>query len=147
MNKYFHHTAVVLLFAAAIFFSACSKEEVDNQKPVIEIEEPLDHAHFHPGDIIHFDAEFSDNVALSQFKIDIHYGGDHGHKNSATTLKWSYEYIGELSGRNKHIHMDIPVPAHAQAGEYHFLVYCTDKAGNEAFVALEIEIEDHNPKK
>ena len=133
------------LLSASVFFWSCSSDETDTEKPVIEISSPADHAHFHPGDIIHFDAEFSDNVGLKQFKIDIHWGEGHDHKSGQHDdhgHAWSYEYIGELYGRNKHIHMDITIPEDAKHGEYHFLVFVTDKAGNEAFVALEIEIED-----
>ena len=138
---------IIFLFMAlaAFGFAACSDDETDTEKPVIQLNEPADHAHFHPGDEIHFDAEFSDNVALKQFKIDIHWGEGHDHKSGQHDdhgHEWSYEYIAELQGRNQHVHMHIDIPEDAKHGEYHFLVYCTDEAGNESFVAIEIEIED-----
>ena len=134
-----------LMISMGLIFQACSDDnEVDTEKPVIEINDPLDGQHFHPGDEIHFDAEFSDNVELNQFKIDIHWGEGHDHKSSQNGEEWTYEYIGELSGRNQHVHMHIDIPENAKHGEYHFLVYCTDKAGNESWVALDIHIEDHD---
>lgn len=134
---------IIIMFA----FMACTDEKIDTEKPEIEVSSPSDHEEFHPGDVIHFDAEFSDNVKLSQFKIDIHYGEGHSHKSAGIEngeIEWSFVYIGELSGRNKHIHLDIPIPSNAKHGEYHFMVYCTDKAGNESWVALEIELVDDN---
>jgi hypothetical protein len=130
---------------AVLSFTACNTEEVDTEKPVITINEPHDHDHFKPGGNIHFDAEFSDNVGLKQFKIDIHYGGDHTHKSTGIKLQdneWSYIYTGDLEGRNKHFQMDISIPEDVKYGDYDFIVYCSDQAGNESFVALEIEIED-----
>jgi hypothetical protein len=138
---------IIVLLGLLIFMglASCSTDEVDTERPVIQLNEPADHAHFHPGDEIHFDAEFSDNVALKQFKIDIHWGAGHDHKSGQDDdhgHEWSFEHIGELQGRNQHIHMHIDIPEDAKPGEYHFLVYCTDEAGNESFVAIEIEIED-----
>jgi hypothetical protein len=133
----------LLLGVAAVGFVACSDEETDTEKPVIQLNEPADHADFHPGDEIHFDAEFSDNVALKQFKIDIHWAEGHDHKSGQDDdHEWSYEYIGDLDGRNQQVQMHILIPEDAKHGEYHFIVYCTDEAGNESFVAIEIEIED-----
>lgn len=141
-----NYRIIFLFLTIAIFgFVACSDEEIDTEKPVIQLNEPITHANFHPGDEIHFDAEFSDNVALKQFKIDIHSGEGHDHKSGQDDdhgLDWSYEYIGELQGHNQQLQMHIDIPEDAKHGEYHFLVYCTDEAGNESFVAIEIEIED-----
>lgn len=123
----------------------CSEDDVDTEKPVIEIIEPHDHEEFHPGDEIHVEIVFSDNVGLKEFKIDIHYGGDHSHKSlKHGEVEWSYIHIEAIEGRNKHVHMHIEIPDNAKHGEYHFLVYCTDQAGNEAMVVLEIEIEDEH---
>ena len=134
--------SIVLAFA---IFTACSSDEIDTEAPRIVVNAPEDHAHFHPGDVILFNADFSDNVALKQFKIDIHYGGDHGHKSVSDDdhgHKWSYEHIGDLSGREQNVQMNITIPEDTHEGEYHFLVFATDEAGNEAQVVLEIEIED-----
>jgi hypothetical protein len=140
-TKNFLYIGLILL----IGFTACNTEEMDTEIPVITINEPHDHEHFHPGGKIHFDADFSDNVGLKQFKIDIHSGEGHTHKSNGIRLQdneWSYVYTGDLEGRNKHVHMDITIPEDAKHGEYHFIVYCTDQAGNESFVALEFEVED-----
>jgi hypothetical protein len=127
-----------------VAFVACSDDGTDTEKPVITLNEPEDHEHFHPGDEIHFDADFSDNVALKQMKIDIHSAEGHDHKSSSVGTEWHWDTIINLSGRNMHKHFHIDIPADAEHGEYHFIVYATDAAGNESFVAIEIEIDDHD---
>ena len=54
----------------------------------------------------------------------------------------NYLHIQDISGIQKQIQMNIPIPLDAETGEYHFVVYVTDEAGNEAFVSLDIEIEE-----
>ncbi len=135
---------IFILSILGLLITACNDDnDIDTNPPQIEVESPHDGQHVHPGEIIHFDAEFSDNVGLGQFKIDIHYGGDHSHKGAfADEPKWSWEHIGDLSGRNRHVHLDIEVPDSIHDGKYHMLVYCTDQAGNESWTALTIYIED-----
>lgn len=136
----------ILLFTALILvFHACSDEETDTQSPLIEVSTPTDDQEFHPGEEIPFNAMFTDNIALSQFRIDIHYGGDHDHKSLNLTnegIQWTFDFIGELTGNTRQVQMDIPIPEDALHGFYHFLVYCTDIAGNESWIALEIIIDD-----
>ncbi len=135
--------SIMLAFA---IFTACSSDEIDTEAPVILLHSPIDHQEFHPGGQIYFHADFSDNVGLSQFKIDIHFGEGHDHKSATSgENEWSYEYIGELEGQDQKVEMYIDIPLDALHGEYDLLVYCTDKAGNESFVFIEIDIEeDHD---
>jgi hypothetical protein len=135
----------VILAALAFTFQACTTEDPDTEPPVIEVQSPADHEHFHAGDVITFEATFTDNIALSQFKIDIHFGEGHDHKSANhddDEIEWHFEYIGDLSGTSQQVSMDIPIPHNAKHGEYHFMVFCTDEAGNESLVNLEIEVED-----
>ena len=60
----------------------------------------------------------------------------------------SYDVSGQ---KTAHIHHhDIVIPANATAGDYHLMVYCTDAAGNESYIARniklsnEVEDEDHH---
>ena len=138
MKKTLFKLTLIVLFFGLI---GCSQDEVDTEKPVIEVNEPLNLAEYHPGDEIHVDIEFSDNVGLKEFKIDIHYGGDHSHKSLLDEVEWSFLHIEAIEGRNKHVSMHIDIPDNVKHRAYDFLVYCTDKAGNEAMVALEIDIE------
>jgi hypothetical protein len=135
----------LVIASMAFTFQACNSEDPDNEPPVIELQSPEDHDHFHPGEVINFSATFSDNIGLGQFKIDIHFGEDHDHKSGNhedDEIEWHFVYIGDLTGVNQNITMEINIPQNAKHGDYHFMVFCTDQAGNESWVNLEIEIED-----
>jgi len=139
-------TLVIISFLIfSPFFKACNKDN-DTEKPVIGLLSPAHGARFHPGDIIHLDAEVSDNVGLEQMKIDIHREGGHTHKSYLLgRIEWHWDSIIDISGRNRHIHLDIPIPANANHGGYHFIIYALDKAGNEAFNSVDIHIDELLP--
>ena len=53
--------------------------------------------------------------------------------------------------KTAHIHHhDIVIPANATPGDYHLMVYCTDAAGNQTYIARNIvlsttaEEDDHH---
>ena len=157
-------TSLILLGAAA--FVSCEKEEVDNEKPVIRLIAPEEGEEIRPGSDIHFDVEFSDNVGLGSYKVDIHWGEGHTHSATLSTRAgeesepfertWlESEFIvsgdepiaGKRSVTVHHHHIVIPqtitvegVEKPIKEGHYHFMVYCTDAAGLETFVAREIVI-------
>lgn len=144
-KKYLLSACSILLISVVTF--SCSKDDEDLKKPVIELISPQDHDEFHPGENIHFEASFSDDTELSEYKIDIHFDDGHDHKSFKDGgYEWHYTHTAKLSGKSQMVHHDISIPADARHGDYHFMVFCTDKAGNESFIALEIEIEDdhHN---
>lgn len=72
------------------------------------------------------------------------------HTKSRRTFSFNRSY--DVSGqKTAHIHHhDIVIPANATAGDYHLMVYCTDAAGNESYIARniklsnEVEDEDHH---
>lgn len=139
-KKYFLSICGVLLISALIV--SCSKDDEDTKKPEIELISPQNHDEFHPGDNIHFEARFSDDTELSEYKIDIHFDDGHDHKSHKHDgHEWHYTYTATLSGKNQMVHHDISIPEDAEHGEYHFMVFCTDKAGNESFIKIDIEIE------
>jgi hypothetical protein len=93
---------------------------------------------------VHFEAEFSDNESLTSYKVNIHPNFDgHGHTYSSDeeVVEFEYEKSWELSGRNASIHHhEITIPENAKPGAYHLMVYCTDAAGNEAHIAVNITL-------
>ncbi len=129
---------------AAFAFIACSNDDADTENPQIVVNSPSDHAPYHMGDEIHFDAEFSDNVALKQIKIDIHFGEGHDHKSAFEGNEWHWDTIADLSDRHQHVQFQIGIPQNTAPGEYHFIVFCTDEAGNESYVPMMIDIEDED---
>lgn len=145
---------VSLMATMAIAFSGC-KEDSDTEKPVIHLEEPAEDDVLQIGDGhgVHFDCEFTDNEALASYKVNIHPNFDgHTHtRSSATeTVDFEFEKTWTLSGRNQSVHHhEIVIPENATPGDYHLMVYCTDAAGNEAHIAVNIELsheggEDHH---
>ena len=78
----------------------------------------------------------------------------HGGNSRAVqeTVDFSFNRSYDVSGqKTAHIHHhDIVIPANATAGDYHLMVYCTDAAGNESYIARniklsnEVEDEDHH---
>jgi hypothetical protein len=141
----------LLFMAFGVLMVSCSKDDKDTTKPQILIEEPAMNQVFYPGDEIHFGAEFIDNVELRSYKIDIHANEDsHDHKSTRGEGEWSFQKSWEFEAgkKNAGIHHDeIVIPAEVDGvpihtGDYHFLVYCTDKAGNESWVSVNIEIQN-----
>ena len=146
----------LLFVASAVVTASCSKnsddpkEEKDTTKPEITLGTPINEASFNPGDAIDFSATFKDNKELSGYKIDIHFNDGHEHKSVTDEGKWSFQksYAFEPGNTDMIVkHNDVRIPTEVDglsiyAGEYHFLVYCTDKAGNEEFVAHNIVIID-----
>ena len=158
MKKVFFTT--VLAISAFVFLS-CEKESIDAERPVIKLIAPEEEEGIKPGSDIHFDAVLTDNVALKSYKINIH-GSFDGHSHSAATraagdvvafektwLEADFIQLGDepIAGKKEarlhHHHMVIPAEIDGKPireGHYHFTIYCTDEAGNESFIAREIEI-------
>lgn len=146
---------------AAGLFTACSDDDdviVDTEAPAITINEPHDDDEVAPGEELHFEAVFTDNVELGSYKIEIHDDfDDHDHavKSSHDVNPFHYEQDftipeGGTSFDAVH-HIEIPTEldgAPLSEGAYHLSVFVTDAAGNqqEAFVDFEIgdEHEDEH---
>jgi hypothetical protein len=135
--------------AISLSAAVSCKEDSDTTKPVINLVAPQDDAVLHIGDEdgVHFDAELSDNEALASYKVNIHPNFD-GHTHSVTkgasdtvTVNFEFEKSWTVSGKNQDIHHhEIKIPENATPGHYHLMVYCTDAAGNESHVAIDVEL-------
>ena len=132
MKKY-----ILPLLSVTLFFSvsltSCKKDEVDNTAPVIaSVSEPLENDTLFSGNELHVDATISDDVELSQLKIDIHSAEGHSHGKIAASGYWEKIVIVNLTGKSQSIHQDIDIPADAAAGKYHVILTAVDKAGNSS---------------
>lgn len=139
-------TKNLILLLTSIFIialiSSCKK--TDDTKPTFTVHEPVSGEVVITGNEIHFEADFSDDTELGQYKIDIHNNFDgHGHGKTESLTPWEESIINDLDGKSKSVHIHIDVPTDIAAGEYHFIVSCTDAAGNEAD-PVEIEITIQN---
>lgn len=125
--------SITLLFS--VFLTSCKKDEVDNTAPVIAtVSEPLENDTLFTGNDLHVDATITDDVELSQIKIDIHSAEGHSHGKIAASGYWEKIVIVNLSGKSQNIHQDIEVPADAAAGKYHVIMTAVDKAGNSSAI-------------
>lgn len=152
MKKYL----ILSVFTAilSLVFTSCGKEETDTVAPVIQLEEPENGEEIRIGSDMHFECDFSDNVMLGSYMIEIHSNFD-GHSHKVATraegetpffLKKPYELTGL---RNSHVHHhDVVIPENTTPGKYHLVVYCTDAAGNQSLVARDIilshDAEEHH---
>ena len=122
----------LLLSAAIVLLSCCKKERSDTIPPVIgniilngvEIDPEAD-----AGDTLFAYVKVADNELLRSAKVEIHGGGGHTHRVTAT---FDYLNIIPLSGALEEINLAIPIPADTEVGEYHFTVQAIDAAGNES---------------
>lgn len=133
------YKVIIAVMLGATVLSACTKNEKDNEKPVITVTEPANNFTVSAGGEIHFEAEFTDNEALAQYSIDIH--GAEGHSHGKMASEWTSTQIVDISGTSKTVHEHIDVAVDADTGDYHMVINCIDAAGNEAdFVEIDFEI-------
>jgi hypothetical protein len=145
INKLFSIICLTAIFFLAL---ASCKEDSDTSKPVINLIEPENGDILQIGNAngVHFDAEFSDNEELASYKVNIHPNFDgHAHarltKSDAETVDFEFTKSWDISGKNTGIHHhEIKIPENATPGHYHLMVYCTDAAGNESHIAVEVEL-------
>ena len=84
--------------------------------------------------------------------LSILYGKSRAAATGEATVDFSFNRSYDISGKKTaHIHHhDIVIPANATPGDYHLMVYCTDAAGNETYIARNIvlsttaEGDDHH---
>lgn len=132
------------LLTFSFIFNACSDDDGDTTKPVIQLDAPAEGANLMIGSDIHLDMDLSDNVMLSSYKIEIH-NNFNGHTHGETratdeTVAFHFDKSWDVSGNvNTHVHHhEIVIPENATPGDYHLMVYCTDAAGNESHIARNI---------
>lgn len=146
MKTTFYLSLTSILLLSTLFVS-CSDDEKqgDTTKPVINLIAPAEGAVLAVGTHIHFDMELEDDVMLGSYKVEIHNnfdGHDHTKAEAGTgeTTPFAYNNSWNVSGQKqaKIHHHEIEIPANATHGNYHLMVYCTDAAGNESYVARNI---------
>lgn len=133
-------TFSLFLAAIALFLISCEEEAGDNTKPQIILIEPANDDTLAIGEDIHFEADFSDDVELRSYKIDIHSAEGHEHKSTLEgefSYSHSWELVSGIKETHQH-HHEILIPEGVEEGKYHFMVYLLDRAGNESWVAIDV---------
>jgi hypothetical protein len=148
MKTIIRFSIICLTAMCVLTVNSCKDENGDTTKPVINLIEPEDDDLLQIGDEygVHFEAEFEDNEMLASYKVDIHPNFDnHSHavtKGEAETVDFNFEQSWDISGKkNTSVHHhEIIIPENATPGHYHLMVYCTDAAGNESYIARDVEL-------
>lgn len=147
-----------LSLIALFLFCMTACEQADTVPPTIVVASPEDDASIEAGEELCVQVSFTDNKALSAYKINIHpnFNG-HSHapmrqENPARAASEEGETVDfeitltsasqndPLTGTNCFRDIDIDIPDNATPGNYHLLIYCTDAAGNEMYVAQDLQI-------
>ena len=113
--------------------------------------------HLTGGDQLIFDVVFNDNVALSQYKVDIHNNFDcHGHGGGSApsvvvpnvdnlTTDWTVLDIQNISGTSFPVKRTLDVPRNVTTGNYHFQIQVVDESGNDNLAANFFALKILNP--
>ena len=150
-NKFYLPIIAFLAMSAFVFVSCDNNDSSDTTKPLIELHEPEEGQALEIGNEhgVHLEMDLSDDVMLKSYKIEIHSNFDHhshgGNSRAAgATVDFSFNKSYDISGqKTAHIHHhDIVIPVDATPGDYHLMVYCTDAAGNESYVARNIKLSN-----
>lgn len=109
------------------------------------------------GDDLVFDVVFTDNDALSQYKIDIHNNFDcHGHGQGSApnittpnvdnlTTDWAVLDVQDIVGTSSPVVRTLNVPDNVTAGNYHFQIQVIDESGNDNPLANYFSLKIKNP--
>jgi hypothetical protein len=147
MKTIIKFSIICLTAISFLTFTGCDKDE-DTTKPVIKLIEPEEDDVLKIGADVHFEAEFSDDKMLASYKVNIHPNfDDHTHaatkgESESESVDFEFEKSWDISGKkNAPVHHhEIEIPENATPGHYHLMVYCTDAAGNESYIAVDIEL-------
>lgn len=117
------HSVCALFMFLALGIGSCKKDKGDVEKPVITLNNPVIHQHYHQGDTIRFEGGITDNDRLKEVAVYLFKEGDN-------TNLWEVDYILEAATFTIDT---LFIVATAETGiEYHFQVKATDKSGNVA---------------
>ncbi|MCD8184148.1 MAG: DUF4625 domain-containing protein [Bacteroides sp.] len=138
----------ICLLAGLSFLASCDDNDKtsDVTPPIISLIEPEEGAELLIGSEngVHLEMDLTDDVELKSYRINVHSNFDHhGHTTRADdgTVASSFDqvYDDAAGKKNHHVHMhDIKIPANATPGDYHLMIYCTDAAKNETYIARNI---------
>lgn len=168
MKKYIFQ---LISLAVVFFMASCDPENVDLTPPSMEVvsfaptpeaaeicgsQEPVVFQ-LTGGDELTFDVIFNDDIALSQYKVDIHNNFDcHGHGGgsapsisvpnvSSQTTDWSVLDVTNLSETSSSITRTLNVPENVTTGNYHFQIQVLDESGNDNPAANFFALKIKNP--
>ncbi len=153
---------VAIAMGMAVSLASCSGDDdskvIDREKPQIvdgKVPNPIDCQQYERGEVIPFRYTFTDNVELGSFNIEIHNNFDHhSHSTSAGDCPldqkkspvnpWVYnqDQLIPSGSTSYEAKVDITIPQDIDAGDYHFMIRVTDKAGWQQLKAVSIKVKE-----
>lgn len=158
-------------FLTLLMVAACKGDNVDLTPPEMEVlsfeptpvadeicgaQEPVVFQ-LTGGERLIFDVIFNDDVALSQYKVDIHNNFDcHGHGGGSApsiavpnvdnqTVDWTVLEIQDIEGTSSSVLRSLDVPLNVTTGNYHFQIQVVDESGNDNPAANFFALKIKNP--
>lgn len=157
---------IIVILSSILFLASCQKEDIDDQKPVINLDIrdafPVNCDTLYLGDSFTFKALFTDNRELGSFSIEIHDNFDHhAHstelvqcefhpdKEAVNPFKFLKDYEIPAGMKQYETSIEINIPEENQdgqfdQGDYHFFIRLTDREGWSAQKGLSIKILKKN---
>ncbi|MCK5824526.1 MAG: DUF4625 domain-containing protein [Ichthyobacteriaceae bacterium] len=127
----------ILIFSTTLY--SCTKDvKTDNEPPKIvdvKINNKTSNLALNTGDNINFKAQFTDNIELGSYNINMHYAGDNHNHNSLSNINidksgWFVSKSGNAKGTSHEVNFSEKIIESAKSGTYHCMVYLTDNSGN-----------------
>lgn len=160
------------LLAVPLVILSCTEEDIDKTAPELMILESTIPAataeicggmedlvyRIGNGDTFGLALQFTDDVALGEFKLDIHNNFDcHGHGTdqapgvavpdvSSATEDWSELIIEGLDGTMEILNITLMAPENVTPGVYHFSLQVIDESGNDTPLSNLFSILAYNRK-
>lgn len=150
-------TYLLLILSLSVFVSSCG-EDADVTAPTLEVlfiaptpqtrticgEIAENVIVLKGGELFEVELQAKDDVALSQYKMELHENFDcHEHKSNPT-ITWAAARINDLTQPNARISETFRAPTNITAGNYHFQIELLDAAGNELENPLTYDIKVQN---
>jgi len=127
MNKF------LLLTFLAVLLISCKKSDLT--PPTVSVatvnNEATEIINFSPGDTFVVRTTIEDNIALGQFKIDIHHDFD-GHSHKSSTVRFAEIRIKDIEGTTYNLEETFVIPLDAASGTYHGTIRALDQEGNNS---------------
>jgi hypothetical protein len=148
---------LLLIISLSVFVSSCG-EDADITAPTLEVlfiaptpqttticgEMEENVIVLKGGELFEVELQAKDDVALSQYKMELHQNFDcHEHKSNPT-ITWEANRTNDLTQPNARISETFQVPTNVTAGNYHFQIELLDAAGNELVNPLFYNIKVQN---
>lgn len=152
---------VFCLAALWLLLSCGQEDDHDMEKPVIGMDgasaSPKACEEVYRGESFTFKAVFTDNEELGNYNIEIHNNFDH-HSHSTDDVEceldekktpvnpfiYNQDFKIPAGSTVYEAEIDIPVPADADEGDYHFMIRLTDREGWQQLKAVSIKIRERN---